>query len=310
MTFVPIWGREGAGIDLRIERRDGRDIYEATIHGVPGGPFVYETVEAADMAALTVALQNTLCEAGDGASSVRMSAPGDPVANPFASEDGSWCSVLGADRRRHLDHPAGRWGLAYHSFRDDLAARFMGRPAEAPAKEYLSAAGFAEAEGRLQLVSLPMRGFDHEDAAVRAEAVTFTVVDAERGGVPTDDTKRFEVRSSSGSDGILDIVYRAGDVRDVLAFVDACNNAVIANHGYSVPEKTSFGHEWSGLAIHNPFGEASYGDWNVVERNDDRIVVADPWTVWGHEYVTWRDERAAGLLAARAEPDLAAGLRP
>ena len=82
----------------------------------------------------------------------------------------------------------------------------MGRPAEAPAKEYLSAAGFEEVEGRLQLVSLPMREFDHEDAAVRAEAITFTVVDAERGGVPTNDTGRFEVRSSSGSDGILDIV--------------------------------------------------------------------------------------------------------
>ena len=191
-----------------------------------------------------------------------------------------------------------------------LAARFMGRPAEAPAKEYLSAAGFEEVEGRLQLVSLPMREFDHEDAAVRAEAITFTVVDAERGGVPTNDTGRFEVRSSSGSDGILDIVYRAGDVRDVLAFVDACNNAVIANHGYPVPEETSFGHEWSGLAIHNPFGEASYGDWNVVEKDDDRIVVADPWTGWGHEYVAWRDERAAGLLAARAEPVVAAGHRP
>lgn len=120
MTFVPAWGREGASIVLAIEPRNGRDFFEATIHGVPGGPFVYGSAEAADMAALAVALQNTLCEAGDGAS-VRMPAPGGPVGNPFASEDGSWCSVLGADRRRHLDHPAARWGLAYHRFRDDLA---------------------------------------------------------------------------------------------------------------------------------------------------------------------------------------------
>jgi hypothetical protein len=310
MTFEPAWGREGASIALVIEPREGREFFEATLQGVPGGPFVYGTFDPADLAVLTVALQNTLCEGGDCPSAARMSGPAGPVTNPFAKDDGSWNSVLGADRRRHLDHPAGRWGLAYHRFRDELAARFMGRPAEAPATEYLAAAGFAEDESGLRLVSQPMRSFDHEDAAVRDEALTFTVVDADMGGVPTDGTTRFEVRSSSGAEGILDIVYRAGDVRDVLAFVDACNNAVIANHGYQTPERTSFAHEWSGMAIHNPFGEAGYGDWNVVEQGDGRIVVADPWTVWGFEYIAWRDERTSGVLAARAAPVEGTAPRP
>jgi hypothetical protein len=310
MTFEPAWGREDASITLVIEPRDGRDFHEATVHGVTGGPFVFGTYDPTDLAVLAVALQNTLCEGGDGPSAARMSGPAGPVTNPFAKEDGSWNSVLGADRRRHLDHPAGRWGLAYHRFRDELAAQFMGRPAEARAIEYLAAAGFAEVEGGLKLVSLPMRSFEHEDAAVRDEALTFTVVDADKGGVPTDGTRLFEVRSSSEADGILDIVYRAGDVRDVLAFVDACNNAVIANHGYQAPERTSFAHEWSGMAIHNPFGEASYGDWNVVEQGDGRIVVADPWTVWGFEYIAWRDERASDVLAARAQPQDGTTPRP
>lgn len=310
MTFEPAWGREGASIALVIEPREGREYFEATLQGVPGGPFVYGTFDPADLAVLAVALQNTLCEGGDCPSAARMSGPAGPVKNPFAKDDGSWNSVLGADRRRHLDHPAARWGVDYHRFRDELSDRFLGRPAEARALEYLAAAGFEEVEGGLKLVSLPMRSFDHEDEAVRDEVLTFTVVDADMGGVPTDGTKRFEVRSSSDAEGILDIVYRAGDVRDVLAFVDACNNAVIANHGHQTPERTTFAHEWSGLAIHNPFGEASYGDWNVVEKDDARIVVADPWTVWGHEYITWRDERASGVLAARAAPDDGTAPRP
>lgn len=310
MTFEPAWGREGASITLVTEPREGREFFEATLQGVPGGPFVYGTFDPADLAVLAVALQNTLCEGGDGASAARMAAPGGPVANPFAKGDGSWSFVLGADRRRHLDHPAARWGVDYHRFRDELSDRFLGRPAEARTLEYMAAAGFEEVEGGLKLVSLPMRSFDHEDEAVRDEALTFTVVDADKGGVPTDGTKRFEVRSSSDADGILDIVYLAGDVRDVLAFVDACNNAVIANHGHQPPERTTFGHEWSGMAVHNPFGDASYGDWNVVDQGDGRIVVADPWTVWGFEYIAWRDERASGVLAARAAPDDGTAPRP
>ena len=113
----------------------------------------------------------------------------------------------------------------------------------------------------------------------------------------TSATPLIEQPLMASANGRVEAVFLRG-----MRLSDLRNNAVIANHGHQTPERTTFGHEWSGMAIHNPFGDASYGDWNVVDQGDGRIVVADPWTVWGFEYIAWRDERASGVLAARAAP--------
>ncbi|MBX9934009.1 MAG: hypothetical protein K2Y56_21230 [Methylobacterium sp.] len=301
MTFRPSWGHETATVELAIAPRLGRAFYEATIDGVDGGPFVLGTEDPRDLAVLALALRDSGGPDMPSDPALRMVGPTGPVANPFAFEDGSWSFATRADGRRHLDDPASRWGDAYTDHKRTVAARFEDRPLEAAPAEYLAAAGFSESGGALRLVLHPMAEFEAETEETRRTPLSITVVDGDRGGVPDQTTSSFEVRATDSDGDILDVVYRAGDVRDVLAFVDAAGNAVVTGHGYFAPEGRTFGHVWSGMAIHNPFAEGSYGDWNVVEKTAGQIVVADPWTVWGHEYFAWRDERSAAVLS-RASP--------
>lgn len=298
MTFRPVWGSRTAGVELTIAPRLGKLFYEATIHGVDGGPFVLGTEDPRDIVVLAAALQDSGGPDLPGDPLLRMTGPAGPVSNPFAFDDGSWSFATRADGRRHLDDPTTRWGGAYAAHKDAVASRFDDRPLEASATEYLAAAGFSENEGALRLVLHPMDGFDDEPEETRRASLVVTVVDGRRGGVPDGETATFEVRAADPEPGILDVVYRASDVRDVLAFVDAVGSSIVAGHGYEAPVGRTFGHGWSGMAVHNPFGEASYGDWNVVDRSDGQIVVADPWTVWGHEYFAWRDERSASVLSS------------
>ena len=296
--FRPVWGAGVAEVEVKVATSEGRTNYEAMISGVEGGPFVLETGDPRDLAVLAAALQDPGRPEESDDASVRMVGPDGPVANPFASGDGTWSFSIGEDGRRHLDDPASRWGEAYASHKEVLTHRYEGMPHQAEPLEYLEAAGFVRGNGALRLVLHPMDGFDGEAEETRRTTLELTVIDADVGGLPDVGTMHFEVRAVATDKDILDVVYRSQDVRDVLAFVDAAGNVIVAGHGYAMPEGRSFGHAWSGMAIHNPFGEASYGDWNVVEKTDGQIVVADPWIVWGHEYFAWRDERSASVLSS------------
>lgn len=310
MTFCPAWGNEAAEVGLTIAPRLGRAFYEATIDGVDGGPFVLGTEDPRDLAVLTLTLRDFGGPDMPSDHTLRMVGPAGPVANPFAFEDGSWSFATRADGRRHLDDPASRWGDAYTDHRVAVASRFDDRPLEASPAEYLAAAGFSESEGALRLVLHPMEQFESETDEIRRTPVAITLVDGDRGGVPDETTSSFEVRATDSDKDILDVVYRAADVRDVLAFVDTVGNTIVTGHGYPAPEGRTFGHVWSGMAIHNPFGEPSYGDWNVVEKTAGQIVVADPWTVWGHEYFAWRDDRSSAILSAASPGSHGPDARP
>lgn len=300
MTFRPAWGNETAEVGLTIATRLGKVLYEARIDGVDGGPFVMETEDPRDIAVLSLTLRDFGGPDMPSDPALRMVGPAGPVANPFAFQDGSWSFTTRDDGRRHLDDPASRWGDAYTNHREAVASRFDDRPLEASAAEYLAAAGFSASEGALRLVLHPMEEFEGETEEVRRTPLAITVVDGDRGGVPDEITSSYGVRATDSDEDILDVVYRATDVRDVLAFVDAIGNTIVTGHGYSAPEGRTFGHVWSGMAIHNPFAEPSYGDWDVVEKTAGQIVVSDPWTVWGHEYFAWRDERTSAILASAA----------
>ena len=303
--------RDGAGSEIRmrfdqvrehavdVETRawNGKVAYHATVEGILGEPVLFRTEDARDLMALAAALRNAEPGAGPyDPATVMPTARGD-VPNPFSIEGEPWLVRRGGDGALHLEDPEARWGATYRDFRDGLARRFEGRPPEADPLTYLRAAGFAPGDRGLEIVLRPMESFEGEPPEVRGETVTITVVDAQRGGAPDEATTHFTVRRTDREPGILDVVYHARDARDVLAFVDACHNDAVGLHGYCGPEERTFGHESSGLAIHNPFA-GQYADWDVTAKRDGEIVVADPWTNWGHEYVAWRDGRASAILAA------------
>ena len=286
-----------ATIDVETRPWNGRAAYHASVEGIMGERVLFRTEDVRDVTALAAALLNAEAGPGPFDPATVMRTPGGDVPNPFSIEGEPWLVRRGADGAFHLDNPEARWGAVYREFRDGLAARFEGTPPAAPPLEYLRAAGFAPGARGLEIVLRPMEGFVNEPPDVLGETVTITVVDGHHGGMPDGESTHFEVRRTDGEPGILDVVYRADDARDVLAFVDACHNDVVGRHGYSGPEERIFGHERSGMAIHNAFA-GHYGDWDVTNKRVGEILVADPWINWGHEYVAWRDGRAGAILAA------------
>lgn len=286
-----------ARIDVEARPWNGRIAYHASIEGIGTEAVRFRTEDVRDLTALVVALQNVSAVRGGIDPAAVMPTPDGLVANPFSAEGEPWLVRRGGDGALHLDHPEARWGTIYRDFRDGLALRYEGRPPAATPLEYLRAAGFVEGGHDLEIVLRPMEGFGNEPDEIRGETVRITVVDAQHGGTPDGASTDFTVRRTDGEPGILDVVYRAGDARDVIAFVDACYSEIVSRHGYCAPEERTFGHEGSGMAIHNPFA-GEHGDWEVVAKRDGEIVVADPWSNWGHEYVAWRDGRAGAILAA------------
>lgn len=148
---------------------------------------------------------------------------------------------------------------------------------------------------------------------IRGETSTVLVFDADTLQAPTVATQTWiglaKRKAGDAPHLYFDIALRSSDPRDIVALAIADEaSSIYAIAGYFPNEDRFFGYE--AMAVFNPFGDDTYGDWQGVDQldwvgnSDGRVLWVTPATEreWAEDYVTWRDTLCEQFLAAAAAP--------